>query len=77
MFSSLLTYLPLIGGIIRAILAAVGGVLAAKGFFDQGEIDQLTAAIEQLIGLTAVIATIVWSGVAKWRQGVLTKGGDQ
>jgi len=47
-----------IGGIVRAILSAVGGYLVGQGLVDQ-------ATMEQLIGGFAVVATAGWSWWSK------------
>lgn len=47
-----------IGGIVRAVLAALGGYLVGKGYFDQ-------AAVNELVGAGVVIATGVWSVLNK------------
>jgi sugar phosphate permease len=43
-----------IGGIIRAILAAIGGIFVAKGTIDE-------QTLSALVGAVAVIVTAVWS----------------
>lgn len=42
------------GGIVRAVLAGVGGYLVAQGYIDQGTSDEL-------IGAGVVIAVSIWS----------------
>ena len=41
-------------GVLRAVLSAAGGYLVAKGYFDQGMVDQIVAAI-------LVLGSAVWS----------------
>ena len=43
-----------IGGIVRAILAALGGYFVGKGIVDQ-------ATVTTIVGAAATIATAVWS----------------
>jgi hypothetical protein len=47
-----------IGGIVRAILAALGGVVASKGWVD-------SATLETIIGAATTIIVAVWSVWAK------------
>ena len=47
-----------IGGIARAVLAAVGGVFVTLGWVDD-------ATVQQVVGALAVIATAGWSIYAK------------
>lgn len=47
-----------VGGIVRAVLSAVGGYFVGKGLIDADTVAQLT-------GAGAVIATAVWSIIAK------------
>lgn len=47
-----------VGGIVRAVLSAVGGYFVGKGVIDADTAAQVTGAV-------AVIATAVWSIVAK------------
>lgn len=49
----------IVAGIIRAILAAVGGSLVTKGVLDA---DQLAAGI----GAVLTLVTIAWSARQKW-----------
>lgn len=50
----------MIGGIVRALLAALGGVLVTKGVVDNG-------TVESIAGAAAVIVTGVWSVLSKRR----------
>jgi flagellar motor component MotA len=45
-------------GIIRALLAAIGGYLASNGMIDQSTLDSAT-------GASIVVATAVWSVIEK------------
>jgi hypothetical protein len=45
-------------GIIRAILAALGGVFVSKGVFDSGALDSIISAV-------LVIGAAVWSVLEK------------
>lgn len=47
-----------IGGIIRTVLAAAGGVLVTKGYVDD-------ATLQALIGALITLGTGVWSIIAK------------
>ena len=46
------------GGIVRAVLAALGGYLVGQGFVDQ-------ATVEQVGGSLAVAAAAIWSWWSK------------
>ena len=46
------------GGIVRAVLSAIGGYLVGQGMVDQ-------ATAEQLGGGLAVVAAAVWSWISK------------
>lgn len=48
------------GGIVRTVLAAVGGIAVTKGYLDN-------ATMVALAGAAATIAVAVWSIVAKRR----------
>ena len=48
----------LIGGIIRTVLAAAGGILVTKGYVDD-------ATLQGLIGALITLGTGVWSVVQK------------
>ncbi len=50
-----------VGGIVRAIVAAIGGIFAAKGYTD----DQTVALIA---GSAATIGAAVWSVISKRRR---------
>lgn len=45
-------------GVVRALLAALGGYAVAKGWFD-------SATVNSLVGAGTVIATAVWSVYSK------------
>ena len=47
-----------IGGIVRAILASLGGILVAKGYADD-------ATVQAAIGGLVTVLTAVWSVVSK------------
>lgn len=47
-----------IGGIVRAILATVGGVLATKGYLD-------ASTWQVIAGAAATIVTAIWSYKSK------------
>lgn len=47
-----------IGGVVRAILAALGGIAVAKGYVD-------SATMTTLVGAATTIAVAVWSVIAK------------
>lgn len=47
-----------IGGIVRTVLASVGGVLVAKGYVDD-------ATLQACIGALITLGTGVWSVVQK------------
>jgi hypothetical protein len=47
-----------IGGIVRALMAAIGGWLIAKGVLDEG-------AVEAVSGAVATLVSAVWSVAAK------------
>lgn len=47
-----------IGGVVRAVLASVGGVLVSKGYIDD-------ATLQSLVGAIVVIGTAGWSIVQK------------
>ena len=49
-----------LGGIVRAVVAGVGGYLVGKGYVDQ-------ATVEQVAGALGVLAVAVWSVVQKRR----------
>lgn len=50
----------IIGGIVRAVLAAAGGTLVAHGYIGQTE-------LEALVGALVVVGTGVWSVYQKVR----------
>lgn len=47
-----------IGGIIRTVLAAAGGILVTKGYVDD-------ATLQALIGAIITLGTGIWSVIAK------------
>lgn len=47
-----------ISGIIRAVLAALGGILVTKGYLDD-------ATLQTLIGALLPLIAVVWSIIAK------------
>lgn len=47
-----------IGGVVRALLASLGGVLVSKGYID-------ATALEGVVGAIVVIGTTAWSVVSK------------
>lgn len=47
-----------IGGVVRAVLAAVGGIAVAKGYIDNG-------TMTTIVGAVTTIAVAVWSVIAK------------
>ena len=49
-----------VGGVVRAVVAALGGVAVAKGLTDSG-------TVTAIAGAAATIAVAVWSIVAKRR----------
>lgn len=49
-----------VGGVVRAVVAALGGVAVAKGLTDAG-------TVTAIAGAAATIAVAVWSIVAKRR----------
>lgn len=49
-----------VGGIVRTILASVGGVLATKGYIDD-------ATLQACIGAIITLGTGIWSVVQKKR----------
>jgi hypothetical protein len=51
-----------IGGVVRAVVAALGGVLVAKGVVDQ-------ATVMAIAGGVATIAVAIWSVLAKRKSG--------
>lgn len=52
-------------GVVRAILAAVGGYFVSKGVLDEG-------VVNSIIGALMVIITGVWSVVSKRKSSVTT-----
>jgi len=52
-------------GVVRAILAAVGGYFVSKGVLDEG-------VVNSIIGALMVIITGVWSVVSKRKSNVTT-----
>lgn len=50
--------MDMILGVLRAVLAAVGGWLIQKGYVDQGQVDAL-------IGALLVLVTGIWSILSK------------
>jgi len=50
----------IIWGIARAILAGLGGLLVAKGYIDNG-------VLEQVLGAIGVVGSAVWSVVTKFK----------
>lgn len=50
--------MDMILGVVRAVLAALGGWLIQKGYVDQGQVDAL-------IGALLVIVTGIWSILSK------------
>ena len=52
-------------GVVRAILAAVGGYFVSKGVLDEG-------IVNSIIGALMVIITGVWSVVSKRKSNVTT-----
>ena len=52
-------------GVVRAILAAVGGYFVSKGVLDEG-------VVNSIIGSLMVIITGVWSVVSKRKSNVTT-----
>ena len=50
--------MDMIMGIVRAILAAGGGLMVSKGWTDEG-------TVETVVGSVMVIATAIWSAVQK------------
>lgn len=51
--------IEMLWGVLRAILAALGGVAVSKGYIDN---DTLTA----VLGAIGTIVIAIWSVVAKW-----------
>lgn len=49
------------GGIVRAIVAAIGGFAVGKGWLDE-------ATVTTIAGAIATVGVAVWSVVAKRRQ---------
>lgn len=49
-----------LGGIVRAIVAAIGGIAVTKGYLDN-------ATVVTISGAVATIVVAVWSVVAKRR----------
>ena len=50
--------MDMIMGVLRAVLAALGGWLIQKGYIDQGQVDAL-------IGALLVLITGIWSILSK------------
>lgn len=48
----------IIGGLVRAILSALGGILVTKGWLDNG-------TLETIIGGTVTVIVAIWSILAK------------
>lgn len=51
-----------VGGVVRAVVAALGGVAVTKGLTDAG-------TVTAVAGAAATIAVAVWSVMAKRRSG--------
>ena len=47
-----------VGGIVRAVVAGLGGILVAVGYTDE-------RTVSLIAGATATVGTAVWSVVAK------------
>lgn len=49
-------------GILRALLAALGGWAVSQGYLEDGD-------LEPMIGAALILATAIWSAVSKHRAG--------
>ncbi len=48
----------MVGGVVRAVLSAVGGILVAKGVID-------AETVASVAGAAAILVTAVWSVLVK------------
>lgn len=56
---------PELNGLIRNLLAALGGVGVSLGFFDALQVEAVINALMQIIGAAAFLGAIAWTIHAK------------
>ena len=55
----------IMGGIVRAGLASVGGYLVSKGYATSADVETLATNANAVVGVAAVVVTAVWSWWSK------------
>ncbi len=55
----------IMGGIVRAGLASVGGYLVSKGYATSADVETLATNANAVVGVAAVVATVAWSWWSK------------
>ncbi len=64
-----------IGGFVRALLAAVGGWLVNSGYFAESDVAALSGNADAVTGVVLLVMTVVWSWLSKLGGGG-TKSGE-
>lgn len=57
--------MQVIGGLVRAVLGAVGGWLVANGYVDAESASEAATSASSVVGAAAVVATAAWSWWSK------------
>ena len=63
-----------IGGLFRALLAAVGGWLVNSGYFAESDVAALSGNADAVTGVVLLVMTVVWSWLSKLGGGTKSGG---
>lgn len=55
----------IIGGVVRACLAAIGGYLVNKGLASSEQATTITNSADAIVGVATVLSAAAWSWISK------------